>query len=271
VAKARDEATADLAAARKSGDELASAKAAVRDLSRKLDDANANLIDLQGQKAKLADKYEKLRVASDARFAGIAMTGRRVCFVVDVSGSMKLLDDKTPAPDKWPTVCDTVARVMRSLPDLAQFQVVTFSRRADYLFGGGGWQTYQGETTARQVAEALKKVEPAGDTNLSDALDLAFRLRPTGLDTVYLFSDGLPTSGPGLTPAEEKSLSDGARTEKLSRYIRQTLQQTWNRGPAGSRVRVNAIGFFFESPEVGAFLWALARENDGSFVGMSRP
>ena len=33
-------------------------------------------------------------------------------------------------------------------------------------------------------------------------------------------------------------------------------------------VRINAIGFFFESPDVGAFLWALAREHQGSFVGM---
>jgi hypothetical protein len=36
-------------------------------------------------------------------------------------------------------------------------------------------------------------------------------------------------------------------------------------------VRINAVGFFFESPDGGAFLWALARENDGNFVGMSRP
>ena len=34
---------------------------------------------------------------------------------------------------------------------------------------------------------------------------------------------------------------------------------------------LRAIGYFFESPEVGAFLWAPARENGGSFVGMSRP
>jgi hypothetical protein len=38
-----------------------------------------------------------------------------------------------------------------------------------------------------------------------------------------------------------------------------------------AKVRINSIGFFYESPDVGAFLWALSRENDGSFVGMSRP
>jgi hypothetical protein len=50
------------------------------------------------------------------------------------------------------------------------------------------------------------------------------------------------------------------------------MRQNWNRDiPGRPRVRINTIGFFFESPEVGAFLWALARENDGSFVGMSKP
>ena len=262
---------ADLSAARRTADELAAARGTIRDLSKRADDANATVIDLQGQKAKLADKLDKLRAETDARFAGIAMTGRRVCFVVDMSGSMKLLDDRTPAPDKWPTVADTLARLMRSLADLEAYQVVLFSRDAQYLFGTGDWQPYRGEESVRRVADAVRQVEPKGDTNLHAGLDLAFRLRPGGLDTVYLLSDGLPTGGPGLTPTEERSLPDGARTEKLTRLIRRTLADDWNRSRAGSRVRVNAVGFFFESPEVGAFLWALARENDGSFVGMSRP
>ena len=48
-----------------------------------------------------------------------------------------------------------------------------------------------------------------------------------------------------------------------------TLKNTWNTGR--TKVRINTVGFFYESPDVGAFLWALARENDGSFVGMSKP
>ena len=262
----------DLATARKTADELNAARGTIRDLTKKASDANATVIDLQGQKAKLADKLDKLQAEADARFAGIALTGRKVCFVVDMSGSMKLLDEKTPAADKWSGVVETVGRVMRSLVELESFQVVLFSREAAYLFGSGEWQPYRGEESVRRVADALRKVEPKGDTNLHAGLDLAFRLRPAGLDTVYLFSDGLPTSGPGLTAAEEKSLADGARTDKLSRLIRTTLHDDWNRSRGnGGRVRVNAVGFFYESPEVGAFLWALARENDGSFVGMSRP
>lgn len=59
-------------------------------------------------------------------------------------------------------------------------------------------------------------------------------------------------------------------TEILSKHIRSTLGGSWN-PKAATRERINAVGFFYESPEVGAFLWALARENDGSFVGMSKP
>lgn len=270
VQKAADDAKSNLAAMRKTGDELSAARATAKDLQTKLDNANVNIVDLQGDKKKLADKFDKLRIESDAKFAGIAMTGKRVVFVVDTSGSMKLIDDKTPAPTKWPIVVETVTRVMRSLPELEQFQVVVFSRKASYVFGSGEWQPYLGDVSQKLVGEKLSAIEPVGDTNMYDALDLAFRLKNKGLDTVYLFSDGLPTSGAGLAPDQEKTVTDAQRTDLLSRHVRQTLSSTWN--PArGQRVKINSVGFFFESPEVGAFLWALSRENDGSFVGMSRP
>ena len=116
-------------------------------------------------------------------------------------------------------------------------------------------------------------VKPAEDTNLYAGLEEAFKYRSKGLDTVYFFSDGLPTSGPGLTAAQERSLtSETERSAILSRHIRRTRATTWNRPePGKTKVRINSIGFFYESPDVGAFLWALSRENDGSFVGMSRP
>jgi hypothetical protein len=269
IAKSAEDAKARAAAMAKTGDELASAKARARDLQKQLDDANANIIDLQGDKKKLADKVDRLRIESDNKFAGIAMTGKRVVFVVDMSGSMKLIDERTPAPGKWPAVVDAVGRVMRSIPDLEQYQVVTFSRKAQYLFGDGGWRPYRA-TSVKEVSDALSTIEPVGDTNLYEAFDLAFRLKSSGLDTVYLFSDGLPTSGPGLTPEQDRTLGETQRTELLSRHLRKTLASSWN-PPGGRRVKINSVGFFYESPEVGAFLWALSRENDGAFVGMSRP
>jgi hypothetical protein len=71
---------------------------------------------------------------------------------------------------------------------------------------------------------------------------------------------------------QARVLKETERAEILSRYVRQMLRTQWNRTGAGqSLVRINTIGFFYESPDVGAFLWALARENDGGFVGMSKP
>ncbi|MEO2088600.1 MAG: hypothetical protein ABGY75_03760 [Gemmataceae bacterium] len=136
--------TAALATAGKVEDDLTAARGTIKDLKKQLDDVNANIIDLQGEKKKLADKFDKLRIDSDSRFAGIAMTGKSVVFMVDISGSMKLVDEKTPDPSKWPGVIETVGRVMRSIPDLERFQVVVFSRSSQFLLGNGEWQSYRG-------------------------------------------------------------------------------------------------------------------------------
>jgi hypothetical protein len=122
-----------------------------------------------------------------------------------------------------------------------------------------------------QAFKALAATKPKGGTDMYIALEAAFRYRVIGLDTIYLLSDGLPNMGEGL-PESARGLSEVQRGEILGKHIRKTLKTDWNRELAGrSRVRINTIGFFYESPDVGAFLWALARENDGSFVGMSKP
>ena len=67
-------------------------------------------------------------------------------------------------------------------------------------------------------------------------------------------------------------LTESRRGAILGRHVRDTLKADWNKWqPGRERVRINTIGFFYESPDLGSFLWALARENDGSFVGMSKP
>jgi predicted nucleic acid-binding Zn-ribbon protein len=260
---------------KKDAEELTEARAQVKDLLKKIDEARATIIDLQGDKQKLADQFDKFQKETEARFAGIVTTGRRVVFVVDISGSMAKKDAETADPTKWPIVVETVIRVMRSVAGLEKYQVVVFSSSARWLFGNGQWVNYVGQKSLDEVQEALLKVKPYDDTNLYAGLELAFQLREAGLDSIYLFSDGLPTSGPGLTRAEETRkppLTELELGERLGRHIRRTLQDDWNRPLlAHPRVKIHAIGFYFESPDVGAFLWALARENNGSFVGMSRP
>ncbi len=254
----------DLAAARAYKDKWEKSEERGRDLEQRLATQDE-------ERRNLKAEAGRWRAAAENRFAGIELTGRRVVFLVDMSGSMDLVDEKTPAPDKWPEVGRTVGRLMGSLPDLEKFQVVVFSEKASYLLGGDGWLDFDPRTSARRVVDALAALKPDGGTNMYAALQAAFHLRGQGLDTIYLLSDGLPNQGAGL-PDDAAKLTEEQRNDLCSRYIRRTLKTTWNAPrPGQPRVRINAVGFFFESPDVGAFLWALARENEGSFVGMSKP
>src|SRR5262249_21356096 len=112
-----------------------------------------------------------------------------------------------------------------------------------------------------------------GGTNMYLPLEAAFAFRATGLDTIYLLSDGLPNEGPGLSAADQaRNLNEQQRGELLGKHIRSTLKQSWNRFDTGKpQVRINSIGFFPESPAVRACAWALPRENAGSFVALRKP
>jgi hypothetical protein len=255
----------------KRGETLATRTGELERARKQLDAARLSIEVLQGEKKALANEAERARVAAENRFAGIALTGRRVVILVDKSGSMKRVDTDTLAPDKWPGVAEAVGKVLRSLPDLEQFQVIAFSDDVSYPLGHKGEWIAADRDSAAAARAAVEKTNPEGNTNMYAALEAAFAYRSQGLDTIYLFSDGLPNRGPGLTDEEARTLKETDQAERLGRTIRRKLQTDWNRDAGRGRVRINAIGFFFESPDVGAFLWALARENDGSFVGMSRP
>jgi hypothetical protein len=190
-----------------------------------------------------------------------------------MSGSMERVDPQTLAPNKWTEVRNTLARVMRSLQNLEKFQVILLSNEVRYPLGfAGQWLDYDPKVSPDQVTAALAAVKPEGGTNMYLGLEAAFALRDQGLDTIYLLSDGLPNNGPGLTAEQLRKLkgrdSDVERGVLLGRHIRQVLKSDWNRG---ARVKINSVGFYYESPDLGAFLWALSRENGGSFVGMSSP
>ncbi|HEV2949708.1 MAG TPA: VWA domain-containing protein, partial [Gemmataceae bacterium] len=254
-------------------DELTDQKKELSGSGRTLTEANRVIESLKEDKRALEDQVVRSRLAADNRFAGIALTGRRVIFLVDMSGSMELVDENTTAPDKWAGVRETLAKVMRSLPDLEKFQVILFSDRISYLVGNdGNWLDFDPRNSVDQVTRSLAAIKPRGNTDMHVAFEAAFRFRQQGLDTIYVFSDGLPNIGAGLSPEAARTLKESDRSEILSKYIRQKLRTEWNRAYSGRpKVRINAVGFFYESPDVGAFLWALARENDGSFVGMSKP
>jgi hypothetical protein len=265
-------------------------EARARDLERalkenqtKLDDATAQIIDLRGEKAKLADKVNILQTEAEMRFAGITTTGRRSVFLIDMSGSMDRVDVDTVHPEKWKIVTETVVKMMRSLPNLEQYQVILFSSRVSYALGKPGeWFDYRKDGSVAAVRKALLETKPAGDTNLYAGIEEAFKFRAKGMDTLFLFSDGLPSSGPPLTSAQDNEVQALQRTDPkaanarreafLGDRILRTLRTDWNAAsPRQPKVRINSLGFFYESPNLGAFLWSLSRDNDGNFIGMSSP
>jgi hypothetical protein len=234
--------------------------------------ARALIKALQDDKLVLVERAKAIQAEADQRFAGITLTGQNVLFLVDMSGSMAMSDEDTADPDKWPLVCGTVAQLMRSIKGLQYFQVIAFSDKVRYPLGNpAAWLKYDPKATPDKALAALKAVSPDGETNMHAAFAEAFRYREAGLDTIYVLSDGLPNSGGDGMPASLARVSEQERTTYLSKHLRSKLKNDWNRPVSGQkRVRINSIGFFFESPDVGAFLWALSREHDGSFVGMSK-
>jgi len=87
-----------------------------------------------------------------------------------------------------------------------------------------------------------------------------------------VLSDGLPNVGAGLPPDDAKKMSEFHAVGNPRSVCAQMLKTDWNKAVAGRRVRINTIGFFIKAPMYGAFLWGAGpRENDGSFVGMSKP
>jgi len=260
------------ASADETGDKLAASESRVRSLEQELDAARRAFGGIDAEKKDLANRLAKAQLAVENRFEGIALSGKRVAFLVDMSGSMELTDGNTLAPTKWNAVRDTLVKIFRSLPDLEKYQVILFSDQISYPLGNDGRWLEPDPKAAERISAALSAVKPRGNTNMYQALDAAFRLRPAGLDTIYLLSDGLPNVGEGLAADAAARMTEPQRSEVLARTIRTVLRSTWNPAvPGRPRIRINSVGFFYESPDVGAFLWALSRENDGSFVGMSKP
>ena len=218
---------------------------------------------------KLNRRVIDLQAEAEQRFAGIPLTGENVVFLIDISGSMTMSDENTDDPEKWPFLCESLMKLMKSIPTMRRFQVILFSDKTSYLFGSrDSWFKYEGPETAKATRDALRKVKVEGGTNMHDAFDEAFRYRKIKLDTIYLFSDGLPNVGAGV-PATVRNPTEAQKNLYMSKFIREKLKNEWNRPIQGDQpVRINAVGFFFESPDVGAFLWAMAREHRGSFVGL---
>src|SRR5207302_9991922 len=153
---------------------LSTTEARVQNLESSAANASKDLIDarqsigaLQREKQSFADQASRALAAVENRFEGIALTGRRVVFLVDMSGSMELVDERTSAPNKWLGVRESLGKVMRSLTDLTKFQVILFSDKILYPLGSDGrWIDYDPRSSAERALKALAGMKPEGPTNM---------------------------------------------------------------------------------------------------------
>lgn len=177
-----------------------------------------------------------------------------VLFVVDFSYSMHV---KVVAADgSNPTRLDYVkeslaAAIEQQLDDDDTFNIIAFSTEVR------PWKRKLIKANVagkRDAARWIRSLRPDGETNISDALELAFQ-HPE-VDTIYFLTDGMPTHGKTTI------------TDEILGQVRR-----WN---AGRNVRVNTIAFLagdgaafnvLEAKDMSeSFLRALAEQNGGTFT-----
>ena len=151
-----------------------------------------------------------------AQFFSIAVNADRILFVLDISGSMKAPLGRAVDPGSTEKVESKMDRarteLTRTLGDLEQgvrFNIIVFNDSVDRFSKEFLPVT---PVTIKNANAFFKDSEPSGGTNLFDALNKAMSLEDLGTldrfgeemecDTIFLLSDGVPSTGLVIVPDE---------------------------------------------------------------------
>jgi hypothetical protein len=195
-----------------------------------------------------------------------APASHRVVIILDVSSSMRLRDplpetagaEEKPAEhtearpgagasDGLPEERGRLARAKQGIAKLllhlhedARFDLIRFAQHPSPWRGS---LVPVSEDTIARAVDYLRGYTPMGLSRADLALEEGFRNREA--DTIYFFSDGIPSRAQGAEAAEFASILAQVRV--------------WNRFRG---VRIHTVGF---GSVDGAFLRFLARENGGAY------
>ena len=199
-------------------------------------------------------------------FYGIPQVGRRILYVVDVSGSMEVSmtnpkwvdgravaarDDET---SRFDAAVKELLRATRQLRRDATYAVIFYASHASPLHDDLVAATPENHAKLEQM---ILREGPGGSTNIYEAMDLALRMAnvhpdqkkgAATADSIYLLSDGSPTDPEGKTEDPERTLKAVA---------------AWN---GEQRVAIFTIGIGREHNA--AFLRRLAEENGGAYFAV---
>ncbi len=172
-------------------------------------------------------------------FYGVPVLAGRIVFVLDKSGSMGTPVPKPgpPSPEtKFERAVHETLEVARRLTSDARVNVVCFDSTVHR------WRAHPVPIRGarKDLAAYLASLSPSGGTNLWGGLSSALRM--SGVEAIYLLSDGLPSSGEFQSP------------EDILPAV-----QALNRG---KRISIHAVALGHDSP----LLEAIAAQNLGSYT-----
>lgn len=145
------------------------------------------------------EEMRRLKQTTKSTFFGIRIESHRVIFIIDVSGSMLELTraryvNQSGAP-RIDVAKAELVRAIKSLEPGSLFNIIQFSS------GVEPWQDGVAESDGegREAAfEWIERMGANGATNLYGSLEEAFK--DPDVDTIFVLSDGEPTSGDIVDP-----------------------------------------------------------------------
>lgn len=269
-----------------------------REDGRLKDDINSALVRLTGENHNFADVWarwwagvgkrlpalsgdpnagggagadQSLKARDSAAFYGIPTRSERICFIIDISGSMakeveqfkrvvitgrKESEEPVEGKTRMEVAKNELKRAIGNLSPSKEFNIIFFNH------GVKVWRNTMVKATPAGKAEARKEIDlivPSGATYTLGALREAFALagilggergREAGIDTIFLLSDGGPTDNKieEAKPMDPDTILDAVRQ--------------WNQD-AGIVIHTIAV----DTEDVGTyFLKQLAAQNGGVFV-----
>jgi hypothetical protein len=211
-----------------------------------------------------SDKKKRPEGGSYVKYFNLDIRSKRILFIIDFSGSMREpvklegryagIGAKQP---KYELVKKELEKVIRALPRDTVCNVVFFSNEAMVWRIGKGSRPElvpMKDSNKAALLQYVYETAPGGSTNLFGALEVALAMGERGVydkyyatafDSIYLLSDGAPSSGKIV---ETKSIL--AEVDKINKL---------------RRISINTIVFGNESNNL-TFMRQLAERNRGDFI-----
>ncbi len=206
-------------------------------------------------------------------FFGMEVAAKNVLFLLDVSGSMEVVDDlpedpgdgaggsggtgvgnpedsptPTPAPAQQESrqrirrVQNELIRTIEKLPDDVRFNIITFNHEIHAMSKN---LVVASSRRKKEAIQYVRKFNAQGETWTDHALREAFG--SANLKAIFLLSDG--------APRRDNKLLD---TIPILRWVREANRFR--------RIRVNTIGFEQAGKKLRAFMRSLAIQNNGQYI-----